>query len=246
EEHTDEPAASDGTDAPARPKNKGVGKRINELTKDKHDAIRERDYWREQAMRQQAEPQQIDPSAQVDKPSDGRPMREDYDFDEDRYLEAFADWHLLKRERAVEQAKAKEQERVRAVKFEEQAAEFAAEHPDFYERLQAPDLRVTEQMKAVVLETDNPPAVAYHLATHPDEAAAIAQMTPIAAARAIGRIEASLSVPTRPAEIPSPPKTVTSAPAVASSVSARSPVVKPAAAMSVEDHIEKLRVRSSR
>lgn len=243
DDDTDATAASDGTDAPARPKNKGVGKRINELTKDKHEAIRERDYWRQEAERlrtQRSSATEAQPT-QAAPPSDGKPTLEAFDFDQSAYLEALADWKLAERDRAASTVK-------RQQTFKEKELAFIAEHPDYLDVVRAPYVPITQDVAEVIYETDNPPAIAYYLAQHLDEAAEIAGMAPIPMARAIGKIEAALTrAQDAPApQVPSPPKTVTSAPAVASNVAARSPVVKPVAAMTVEDHIEKLRVKSGR
>ena len=145
------------------------------------------------------------------------------------------------KERQYEQA----QERART--FEQKETAFAAEHPDYYEATRASHVPITEMVAAALVETDDPPRIAYYLAHNLEEAHAIAQMTPINAARAIGRIEAKLSAPPPvPQTPPSPPQTVTRAPAVAPSVTARAPASKPVSEMSVEDHLERLRVKQTR
>lgn len=222
-EHTEEAATSDGGDAPARPKNKGVGKRINELTREKHDALRERDYWKEQAEIAQkgGKPDDQQPQAQAAKQvkAEGRPKLEDFDFDVESHAEAVAEWKFQQLEA---QREAKRQAETRLTTLREKEAAFEAEHPDYRELVYAPGVPITQDMAQAMLGTDNAPAVAYHLATHLDEAAAIAKLPPMQQAIAIGRIDAQLSakpappppppaLPKKTTNAPPPPKTVTGA-----------------------------------
>lgn len=208
-EHTEEAATSDGDDAPAKPKNKGVGKRINELTREKHDAIRERDYWREQAMRTQqgsAPPAQESTQAQATEQATGEPRLEDFDFDPAAFNRAHYQW-MREQERQQEQAQ------TRLTTLRELESAFEAEHPDYRDVVYAPDVPITQAMAEAMLGTENAPAVAYHLATNLDEAVAIAKLPPIQQAIAIGRIEAKLSAPKASAPPPPiPPKKTTNAP----------------------------------
>jgi len=205
----EDPATSDGNDAPAKPKNKGVGKRINELTKERHDALRERDYWREQAMRtQQGEPPAAqDPQARAAVQEAGEPKLEDFDFDVSKFNRAHYQW-LRDQDRKQEQAHA------RLGTLREKESAFEVEHPDYRDVVYAPNVPITQSMAEVMLGTDNAPAVAYHLATHLDEAAAIAKLPPIQQAIAIGRIDAQLSAPPASPASPPPalPKKTTNAP----------------------------------
>lgn len=207
-EQTEETATSDGDDATAKPKNKGVGKRINELTREKHDAIRERDYWREQAMRTQqgsAPAQQEAPQAQAAEQDAGEPRLEDFDFDPAAFNRAHYQWMR-------EQERQQESTQARLTTLRERETAFEAEHPDYREVVFAPHVPITQDMAQAMLGTDNPPAIAYHLAQNLDEAAAIAKLPPIQQAIAIGRIEAQLSATASAPPPPTPPKKTTNAP----------------------------------
>lgn len=205
EPDTEDSAASDGADPPAHPKNKGVGKRINELTREKHDALREAQYWKEQALKAtKAEPAQEAP-AQAAVEAKGEPKIEDFDFDQAAFNRAHFKW-LRDEERKQEQVE------TRRKTLREKEAAFAAEHPDYEELTRAPHVPFVAHVVQAMAEAENPPAVAYYLAQNLDEAAAIAAMTPIAAARAIGRIEAKLEAPPAPAVPREPPKKTTNAP----------------------------------
>lgn len=220
---TEDSAASED-DQPDKPKRKGVGKRIDELTKEKHDArraaedaTRERDYWREQAQKGQQQPAEA--PAQEARNETGEPTLEDSDYDLTEFQRKHYQWMRS-------QEKQQEQATQRQASFLEKQAAFAAENPDYHAVVSAPHVPITQQVAEIVMETDNPPAVAYYLAQNLSEATAIAQMTPHNIARAIGRIEAKLEAPPAP-EAPRQPvsKTVTKAPAPVTTLSG-SPAVK--------------------
>ena len=66
------------------------------------------------------------------------------------------------------------------------------DYEDFEELVTAQDLALTENVLGYVLEADNSSDVAYYLATHKDETADIAQMSPVKMAKAIAKIELKL------------------------------------------------------
>ena len=136
------------------------------------------------------------------------------------HAEALVEWKIEQKAKA-------EQVQSRQRKFSEQEEAFRAEHPDYDEVAKSPDVPISRDMVLAIMDTENPPAIAYYLGNNPEEAAHIAQMSPIAAARAIGRIEAKLAAP---AEKPAPvlPKKTTTAPPPPKTVSgAGKPQVSP-------------------
>lgn len=74
---------------------------------------------------------------------------------------------------------------------EEQARE---EYDDYDDVALADDLPVTQEMALVIVESEIGPKVLYWLGQNPREAARISQLSPLAQAREIGKIEAALSV----------------------------------------------------
>lgn len=237
-------AAPDGTDAPAPRKNKGVGKRINELTREKHEALRRAEYA-EQLLQQQQRLQQQ--PAQAAKP-EGRPTLESFDFDQEAYADALTDWKveqkLAEREKVAEQTRAQKVAQEQVKSFKDREAAFAAAHPDYYDVAYTAPINYSEAMLEAIRESDEAPAIAYHLANHLDQAADIAAMTPFAAAKAIGRLEAQLAAPASPA-VTSPPRTVTRAPPVAPTIQGTGIAHKPLDAMTVDDHRAAVRAQRS-
>lgn len=196
----EESADSDETDAQGQPakKNRGVGKRIDELTKEKYDALRERDHWREMAMKGQ-KPEPESQPAQMASTDPNEPTLESCDFDVSKFNKA---WYAWQRAQERQQEQAAQRHR----KFMDSETAFRAEHPDYDAVAKNPELPITAAMAEVIADTDNPPALAYYLGQNPQEAAAIAQMDERAMGRAIGRIEARLSAPPAPSTTPRQPE----------------------------------------
>lgn len=212
----DEPSEEEaGEDSAAPARKRGAAKRIDELTANWRNTERDRDYWRELAM-QHLKPGEKAPEVQQPQPEP--PPKEDDFATYDEFLRATARWEVKQelaqeRQRQQEEAKRTRQQEThqqRVQSFQQRAAEFAAEHPDFQAVITNPSLPVTEAMNEAILDSDMGPQVAYHLGQHPDEAARIAQLSPYAAAREIGKLEHRLSMPPKPtvSQAPDPLKPV--------------------------------------
>lgn len=200
------PDTSDGDDdAAAEPpkKAKGVQKRIDELTANWRNTERDRDEWRrlaQQLMESQGKPKEDAPEPPQPKPT------QDAFPDYDQYLEALADWkaeqkiqaHLgeAEKRRSAETQQAAQQKRVSG--FQQRAAEFAKEHPDYHAVAENPNVPITQPMFDAIVESDRGPEIAYHLGQHPEIAARLSSMSPVGAARELGKLEAQLSIPAKP------------------------------------------------
>lgn len=66
-------------------------------------------------------------------------------------------------------------------------------YSDFDRVIGSEDLHITKNMVIVMVDTDDPGAIAYHLGKNKREAERIAKLSPIAQAREIGKIEEKLS-----------------------------------------------------
>jgi hypothetical protein len=184
-----------------QPKPKGVQKRLDELTANWRTAERDRDYWREQAVRNQP------PPIQAPEAPKGRPERDQYDSDAE-FIEAVTDWkvsdRLQARERELEESRKAQEAEVRAQTFYERAAEIREQHPDYDAVALNPHLPITETMVEVLQSSGKGAEVLYHLGKNPSEAARIARLSPYAAAAELGRLEASLSQPKKQTAAPDP------------------------------------------
>lgn len=233
-------ADSDRDDATATRQNKGVGKRINELTREKHEERRAReaaeqraaDLERRLAALERGEKPQQQP-AQQQAPADGRPKLEDFDFDAEAHAEAVAEWKYNQLE---QQREAKKQAEQRQATFAEKETAFEAENPDYREVAYAPHVPITQEMAEVIQQADNPPAIAYYLGKNLAEAAEISRMSPLHQARAIGRIEMQLAAPQAPSAPPPPPTPVSKAPAPVRTLAPSTSVSKPLEEMSMAEY----------
>ena len=203
--------------------------RIDELTKARREAERERDYWRSQA------------AARANPPPEPPKKPTPDQFDSyDQYVEALTDWKadqkidekLTKRD---EQTTAQTQAQRRAEAWAQRVQDAAKVIPDLNQVLAASEVRVSDAVTELLLESDLGPQIAYHLDRNPDLAEKLNAMSPTQAAREIGRLEVKLAPSETPAETrsdaPSEPVTEsahTQAPAVQNRrVSAAPPPVKP-------------------
>lgn len=156
----------------------------------KHE--RETAELRQIAMRQERqEPQRQAPQ--------GEPKLDDFD-NFDAYIAAKAEYiadrkinqTLTEREQRAAEERA-QTARLRTVdSWNKRVSTAEAEMPDFRDVIAHADAPMTAPMQQAIMESDAGPKLAYYLATHPDEAADIAEMSPVATVRALTRIEDKL------------------------------------------------------
>jgi hypothetical protein len=192
----------------------GAQKRIDELTRDKYDARREAEYWREQALKAQPKPE----PAKVEPVK--LPTLAEFEYDEGKYQAALIQYATQQAEQVVErrltQAEQQRAEQARLGTFAERQRAFAKATPDFEDKvLRDPSLPISAAMRDVIVDSDNGPEIAYHLANNRAIAERIAALPPHMAAlelgRIEGRIEAEKSAAKRPAPVskaPPPPPVV--------------------------------------
>lgn len=180
----------------------GVQKRIDELTREKHEALR---LAQTLAERLQAAGQG---EAKLQAAHSGAPDPSQFSTYED-YIDALTDFKLEQRETArtqqyrqaqAQRAQAEMQERAQA-----QLNKGAEKYADFYEVVTDPSLPITGTMAAAMAEAENGADVAYFLGTNPKEAQRIASLSPTRQAIEIGKIEAKLSAQPEPVATKAPP-----------------------------------------
>lgn len=176
--------------------------RFDALTRAKHEAEREAAYWRQRANPVQEEAPQKEPAVEDFK-------------DYGDYVKAQTKWEVtqaIKADRAAaaqEAAKAAEQrvQETKAQTFAERQATAKTSIPDYDAVVGAADVPIAPHLGEAILDSDKGPELVYHLAKNPAEAARLSALLPLAAARELGRIEATLG------QSSSPAKPVTKAPA---------------------------------
>jgi len=121
-----------------------------------------------------------------------------------QYVQAVAQWTVEQHE-AVKEATTTATQISTAWEQQEQQAK--AKFTDYDEALDADTTRYHPAVLQAIQTSDQGAEVAYHLATHPEEAQRLAALAPVAALRALGRLEAQLSAPVAadPSPAPTPP-----------------------------------------
>lgn len=164
-----------------------VQDRIDELTRARREAEREAAYWRQRATPVQEPTPQAKPTADQFK-----------DYGE--FVEALADWKADQKvtealkARDADTAKSAEQRahETKAQTFVERQTAAKTSIPDYDAVVSAADVPISRHVEEVILDSDKGPELVYHLAKNPAEAARISALSPLAAARELGRIEATL------------------------------------------------------
>ena len=195
--------------APAKPK--GVQKRIDELTHNWRSAERDRDYWRDLAVRNQS-PDNPQPKQQIAQQAAPPPTLEGVGFDEAVYQQKMVEWvqgnieaQFQAREQQAQQQTAEIERQQRHSAFQQKAGTFAAKAADYYDVAHNPSLPVSDVMADAITQMDDGPQVLYHLGKNPQEAARISQLPANLQALELGRLEARLSLPQPKTASNSPP-----------------------------------------
>ncbi len=180
----------DGEDAAAK-RSKRVQKRIDQLTKQRHQALREAEELREE-NRKLKEQQTVQPPA-----DDPRPSFDSYDSVEqfEKDIEAWS------RRQAQREAQATQQEKQSGPSVEEQEAidriqnaaiEASDRYPDFEDVVYDPSLPLSTEMIRAAADTESVADVLYHLGKNPQEAQRLSQLNGTSLIREMGRLEARL------------------------------------------------------
>ena len=203
----------EGEELQDKGKKSGIKSRIDELVKDREEIRRDRDYYRDLALKgvdkKEAAPEKKEPEAPK------KPTQDEYDTYED-YIEALSDWKsdqkLAQTEKRLEEKltqRSARETRERAIK--EKFEEARKRLPDFDEVLRKTE--VTEDVHGLVTGSEMPAEVAYYLGKNPEVTRRINALAPIDAAREIGKIEAKIQTRLRDAS-PPPKKKTPTAPAL--------------------------------
>lgn len=170
---TDQAEPEAGADEAAAPKRKpGVHNRIDELTRQKHEALREAEYWRKRAEEARAT-----------------------DLDALDYDDALvAKVRMAERD---ERADAATQVAQQAVAQQFAALEESARQKwaDYDAVSRNPNVPITPDMADLIRDSELGPELAYHFGKNPAEAAKYAVLSGKQLAREMGRLEARLEAP---------------------------------------------------
>lgn len=205
------PAADDADDSSA-PKSKGVQKRIDELTRNWREAERREAALLDMLQRQQAPAKQ---EAVPEKPK-ALPKLEEFNYDEAAYQAALVQHVKDEAARAAReefhQERTREKEQAKKQTFKQRETDFAKANPDYFTLTRDPSLPITREVVELAAESEKGPELLLYLAKNREVADRIAELSPVAAARELGKIEAKLEKPPAPTPPPPRPAPVSQAP----------------------------------
>lgn len=214
----DNESGDDSTDDDKGKKPGGVRKRINELTREKHEARREAAERAAEAeqLRRQLESLSRGQQPTVDPNAPKEPSLEQFQYDQDKYQQAMRTyahdlaqyesnrrWNEFERNTKSRQQQAAQSEKVKT--FARREYSMLDTHPDYFEVAHRDDVKISDYMAATILEMEDGPKVAYYLGQHPEDAERISGMTEYAAAAELGRIAAKASSPPQKKQTNAPP-----------------------------------------
>lgn len=220
-EEAQEPSSEENADNQAEEKQKtrnSVQQRISQLARQKNEAN-----TRVQELEQQNRylSEQIN---QVQQPLDQFPELQDYDFDQSQYQQAVIQYNAQLNAQTVQQAMGQQQQAqlnhlnaqkqvISEESFKEKSKDFALDFPDYETKITAPNFQQSDFVaRAIVNDFDNGPAVAYWLASNPQQAQRVNQMSQLEAMKALTVVSTALSIAKRPVKTtnaPAPSKSVT-------------------------------------
>ncbi len=194
-------------------KRTGFQKRIDELTRQRY----ERDH---QIQALQAQIESIQQQNQQFNAEATKPTIDQYDYDAEKWSQAYEHWMANQQKQQAEQQQAaqqqahhQQQQLLRQQKLQEKIYAAEAQNPGFMQTINDPSLPNLQEINAAayeaVLESDNLGAVAMHLAKNPEKVYSFAQMSPVQAIREVALLEAKLGngAPQSPKPPPPPPAT---------------------------------------
>jgi len=173
----------------------GFQRRIDKLNARVAERERELDYWRNLAAKNGAGETKTE-KVETKSEDPSKPKAGNYDTHAE-YVEALTDWKIEQREKAKD-----EKEKVSKVQSEqetlfkshaERVKAFAEKHDDFMDVIaDADDVPVSPAIREIILSSENGPALMYELAKNREEYERICSLSPLAAAREMGKIESRL------------------------------------------------------
>lgn len=210
-EETEEEEEESGDDTPAPPKPTGVQKRIAELTRNWRETERDRDYWRDLAVKKP------EPTPEPPKPEATPPKEEEFD-DYNEFLRAEARFTVRQeiqaalqrleqsRRQAEEQSRQQQQQQTIQQKLQDTKTKGQAAYSDFDEVAYLP-----KNVVPFLPYIENPVDFAYYLGKNPEENTRITQLVNTDQRKAlyeIAKLETKIGKQLKTTKAPPPPKPV--------------------------------------
>lgn len=204
-----------------------IQKRFDKLTRDRDAAVQRAAFLEGEKSARTPETPEVDQVTTAEKPKE-----ENFDTYEE-FNEMLMDWKVDQKVAAYEQKSAKakiaDTQRNAEVALKTKLDKGLEKWDDYLETITSPLFPASEILKEALMVCDEPDEVAYFLGKNTEKAVMISNMTPVAAAREIGKIEAEVIRAKK--DNPTPRKTITKAP---------TPIVPVGASEIVEKNPEKM------
>lgn len=197
-------AAPETEAEPPAPRKKTAQERIDEITRARREAEREREYWKQVALNKAQEATKPPQQPATPSPFPPRPVLDQFETTAE-YEDALLTWHENRKEiahRLETQRKAQEE----AVgTFNRRADKVRAEHEDFDEIVEAPVF--SPVMRTALLHSENGPEVAYYLGLPANRAEAdrIRSLPPEVQPYELGKLETKLQLAKQTKKAPAAP-----------------------------------------
>lgn len=194
ESETVEEAVEPSESSSEKKEPKGVQKRLDELTKNWRETERDRDHWRELAMKyvNQPEPQR-EIQQQIPQPQPQVKTLADFEYDENQYQSYLFNQAQEVARRTVQEQYERESMARRATSFQAKESDFSKSNEDYMQVTRNPNLSITRDMVSLLQESDSGPDVLYYLGKNPEVANSLANLPPVILARELGRIEEKIA-----------------------------------------------------
>lgn len=220
----------------AQPKDEDVNKRFSKVTRERDEATR-REREANENLRRALEALEranggktsaTDPAPKTPTDDIGAEPEPPEFIDPDQYQRDMADYTRKVVERTTKlqlkaaetQRQTQETERVNqqtaqahAQAWQGRRAKALEEMPDYAEVAENPAVHISQPMAIAITSSENGPKLAYHLGQHPEEAERISKLAPAMQLMELGKLEAKITAPKKPAvsKAPAPIKHQTGA-----------------------------------
>lgn len=174
--------------------NPKLQQRFSDLTKEREDAKREA--AKERESREATERRLAELEAKLNPPKqteeDAKPKAADFK-DAFEFAEKLAEWsarNAIKEREKHESQRAIQQEREKVSKaWMSRQAEFESETPDYRDMIDSVDVKVSNEIRDAILESEAGPQILYHLASNPEIAKEWESKSDRAALIQLGKLE---------------------------------------------------------
>jgi hypothetical protein len=192
---------TDGTKEEKPGKKKGgFQRRIDKLNAAKAQAQQEAEFWKQQALKGAGEPKKETSVETTSAASEGKPDPDKFKTHAE-YVEALTDWKteqkLKERDQKIEKSRLLDEQTKLANTYQERLNSFKEKTEDFDDVLDGvANVPMSPAVQSILLKSENGPELLYELAKNPKEADRICRLSPIDAAREMGKFEARIAAKT--------------------------------------------------